>query len=158
MVGGHHQHGFGWTPGVGDGQGGLRFMGSQSQTQLSDWTELNSQQILTVRVWLSVQRAHKPLLGLKERTGQMRDRGVRTTSHFIFYYTFLIFQPCGCVSRQKEYVSDSGIKPTCDFLWPHGYSMPGSSVHGILQARIPEWVAISFSRGSFWPRNQTHVS
>ena len=37
-------------------------------------------------------------------------------------------------------------------------SLPGSSVHGILQARILEWVAIPFSRGSFWPRNQTHLS
>ena len=31
---------------------------------------------------------------------------------------------------------------------PMDYSMPGSSVRGILQARILEWVAISFSRGS----------
>ena len=37
-------------------------------------------------------------------------------------------------------------------------SLPGSSVHGILQARILEWVAISFSRGSSWPRDQTQVS
>ena len=37
------------------------------------------------------------------------------------------------------------------------YSLPGSSVHGILQARILEWVAISFSRGSSQPRNQTWV-
>ena len=35
---------------------------------------------------------------------------------------------------------------------------PGSSVHEILQARILEWVAISFSRGSSQPRNQTWVS
>ena len=35
--------------------------------------------------------------------------------------------------------------------------MPGSSVHGILQARILEWVAISFSRGSSWPRDRTQV-
>ena len=35
---------------------------------------------------------------------------------------------------------------------------PGSSVHGILQARILEWVAISFSRGSSWPRVRTLVS
>ena len=35
---------------------------------------------------------------------------------------------------------------------------PGSSVHGILQARILEWLAISFSRGSSWPRDQTQVS
>ena len=37
-------------------------------------------------------------------------------------------------------------------------SLPGSSVHGISQARIPEWVAISFSRGSSKPRDQTHIS
>ena len=37
-------------------------------------------------------------------------------------------------------------------------SLPGSSVHGILQARIPEWVAISFYRGSSQPRNWTWVS
>ena len=35
---------------------------------------------------------------------------------------------------------------------------PGSSVHGILQARTLEWVAISSSRGSSWPRDQAHVS
>ena len=35
---------------------------------------------------------------------------------------------------------------------------PGSSVHGILQARILEWVAISFSRGSSQPRDRTRVS
>ena len=38
------------------------------------------------------------------------------------------------------------------------YSPPGSSVHGILQARILEWVAISFSKGSSQPRDQTQVS
>ena len=38
------------------------------------------------------------------------------------------------------------------------YSPPDSSVHGISQARISEWVAISFSRRSSWPRDWTHVS
>ena len=38
------------------------------------------------------------------------------------------------------------------------WSPPGSSVHGILQSRILEWVAISFSRGSSWPRDWTQVS
>jgi len=37
-------------------------------------------------------------------------------------------------------------------------SLPGSSVHGILQARILEWVVIPFSRGSSRPRDQTWVS
>ena len=36
--------------------------------------------------------------------------------------------------------------------------LPGSSVCGISQARIPEWVAISFSRRSSWPRDWTRVS
>ena len=37
-------------------------------------------------------------------------------------------------------------------------SLPGSSVHEILQARILEWVASLFSRGSSQPRDQTRVS
>ena len=40
---------------------------------------------------------------------------------------------------------------------PMDCSLPGSSVRGILQARILEWVAIPFSRGSSRPRNQTWV-
>ena len=39
---------------------------------------------------------------------------------------------------------------------PSNCSPPDSSVHGILQARIPEWVAISSS--GHWPRDQTRVS
>ena len=40
---------------------------------------------------------------------------------------------------------------------PIDCSLPGSFVHGILQARILEWVAIPFSRGSFWPKAWTQV-
>ena len=42
-----------------------------------------------------------------------------------------------------------------DFLLSHGLQPPGSSVHGILQARILEWVAIPFLRGPSQPRDQT---
>ena len=38
------------------------------------------------------------------------------------------------------------------------YSLPGTSVHGLVQARILEWIAISSSRGSSQPRDQTRVS
>ena len=48
-------------------------------------------------------------------------------------------------SESQSVVSDS--------LWPHGLT-----VYGILQARILEWVAFPFSRGSSPPRNQTEVS
>ena len=41
---------------------------------------------------------------------------------------------------------------------PVDYSLPGFSVHGIFQGRILEWIAISSSRGSPWPRDQTYVS
>ena len=37
-------------------------------------------------------------------------------------------------------------------------SLPGSSIQIILQARILEWIAVPFSRGSPWPRDQTRVS
>ena len=38
------------------------------------------------------------------------------------------------------------------------FSLPGASVHGILQVRRLEWVAIPFSRGSSQPRDRTQVS
>ena len=41
---------------------------------------------------------------------------------------------------------------------PLDCSPPGSSLHGISQVKILEWIAISFSRGSFQPREWTHVS
>ena len=47
------------------------------------------------------------------------------------------------------------MSDSCDHM---DCSLPGASVHGILQARILEWVAIFFSRGSSWPRDQTQVS
>ena len=45
-----------------------------------------------------------------------------------------------------------------DSATPMDYSLGGSSVHGILQTRILEWIYIPFSRGSSWPRDQTWVS
>ena len=43
---------------------------------------------------------------------------------------------------------------SCVWLWPHRLCSPlSSSVHGIFQARILEWVVTSYSRGSSWPRD-----
>ena len=44
------------------------------------------------------------------------------------------------------------------FVTPMDCGLQGASVHGISQARILEWIAISFSKGSSWPRNQTRLS
>ena len=53
----------------------------------------------------------------------------------------------------------SEVAQSCPTLCnPMDCSLPGSMVHGIFQARILEWAAISFSRGSSQPRDQTWVS
>ena len=59
-----------------------------------------------------------------------------------------------CVKTQRKGKSLS-CPTLCD---PMDCSLPGFSVHGIFQARVLEWVAISFSRGSSWPRDRTRVS
>ena len=63
------------------------------------------------------------------------------------------------IDEQREAQGCLSVTPLsltlCD---PRDCSPPGSSVHGILQARILEWVAIPFSRGSSWLRERTWVS
>ena len=63
----------------------------------------------------------------------------------------VILRVVSCVRAQ----SLQSCPTLCD---PMDCSLPDSSVHGILQARILEWVAMPFSRGSSQPRNQTQVS
>ena len=57
--------------------------------------------------------------------------------------------------RKKESEVAQSCLTLCDLV---DCSLPGSSVHGILQARVLERVAISFSRGSSQPRDWTQVS
>ena len=83
-----------------------------------------------------------------------------------FYWSIVDFQYCvsfRCTAQWFSYITKcvrmcvrhSG----CLTLWdPMDCSLPGSSVHGILQTRILEWVAILFSRGSSRPRDWTWVS
>ena len=69
-----------------------------------------------------------------------------------------------CVRIYNVYISklvesESEVAQSCPTLCdPMDCSLPGSSIHGILQARILEWVAISFSRGSSQPRDWIRVS
>ena len=60
-----------------------------------------------------------------------------------------------CIILSEKSDATQSCPTLCD---PMDYSPPGFSVHGIFQARVLEWVAISFSRGSSWPRDQTWVS
>ena len=60
---------------------------------------------------------------------------------------------------KQNLVHSSEVTRLCPtFFDPVDCSLPGSSVHEILQARILKWVAISFSRGSSRPRDRTRVS
>ena len=66
-------------------------------------------------------------------------------SRFFFKFSCLFYDPTLVIQ-------------SCPTLCnPMDYSLIGSSVHGILQARILEWVVIPFSRGSSWPRDWTWV-
>ena len=57
--------------------------------------------------------------------------------------------------RKKESEVTQLCVTPCD---PTDCSLPGSSVHGFLQARVLEWVASSFSRESSRPKDRTQVS
>ena len=61
-------------------------------------------------------------------------------------------QPYCCTGA----VLSRSVKSDC--LRPHGLGPPGSSVYGILQARILEWVAMPSSKGSSQPKGRTQVS
>ena len=66
---------------------------------------------------------------------------------------------CHFLLQCMKVKSESDVAQSCLTLSdPMDWSPPSSSVHGILQARILEWAAISFSRGSSRPRDQTQVS
>ena len=60
-------------------------------------------------------------------------------------------------SSNKEVFARSVTQSCLTLCNPIDCSLPGSSDHGIFQATILEWVAISYSRGSSWPRDQTCV-
>ena len=79
------------------------------------------------------------------------------TLHFysILYFSwFPFYVPLNCHGHFVVVKSQSLVQLFCDLI---DYSLLGFFVHGISQARILEWVAISFSRGSSWPRDQTHM-
>ena len=90
----------------------------------------------------------------------LAHRGEDVSSLLIRWFCGLRWEnPCPLSAGEAD------VKRVCaqsrEILWdPTDCSLPVSSVHGISRARILEWVAISFSRGSSWPmsRDPTHVS
>ena len=69
------------------------------------------------------------------------------------------FNHCAAWEASPAEWSESEVAQLCLTLFdPVDCRPPGSSIHGISQARILEWVAISFSRGSCRPKDRTRVS
>ena len=95
--------------------------------------------------------------------GRMRRDTDRDWSVFwvVFYFVLLLvsnFNIYRYILFFKFFSSIScSVAQSCPTLWDP-MNPPGSSVHGIFQARMLEWVAISFSKGSSHTRDQTHVS
>ena len=70
----------------------------------------------------------------------------------IVFLRILNIHPCAYNAAAAK--SLQSCPTLCD---PMDCSLPGSSIHGIFQARVLRWVAISFSSGSSWPRDQTQI-
>ena len=63
-----------------------------------------------------------------------------------------------CNAHTNDMHEQLSASQSCPIIGnPRDYSLPGSSIHGIFQARILEWVAISYSSGSFWPGDQNSI-
>ena len=148
MVGWHHRldgYEFEQDPGIGDGHGSLACCspwGCKSQTWLTDWTELN---------WIESRKEQwkKPLEArLKEPEKLIKIRRsdyLRLCTHpsLISNPTLEVFSSVQLLNRVQLFV----------IPWT-----PGSSIHWVFCARVLDWVAISFSRGSSWPRDGNQVS
>ena len=71
----------------------------------------------------------------------------------MYMYHVYVYVPCICICTMLSHFSRVQLIAT---LWTVAHQAPLSM--GILQARILEWVAMPYSRGSSQPRDQTHVS
>ena len=90
--------------------------------------------------------------------GDLPDSGIELTSLMSLAFGGRFFTTSTTWEALLD-ACESEVAQSCPTLCnPMDYSPPGSCVHGILWARILEWVAMLFSRGSSWPRDPTLVS
>ena len=156
-----------WTRGVGEGRGG--------RTEFGEWHWHPYATTCKINGWWEGHR--EPSWGLCEDPEGWRGGGRRGYKYTDNWFTLLY-------SRNKHNIIKQLYSNKKDHAWGyrdylnmdhilHGGRLvtkscltfhfmdcipPGSNIHGILQARILEWVAISFSRGSSQARNWTRVS
>ena len=141
----------------------------ESHKQCSTKIARHSKVLTELFHYLVKQKRQKPCLPYEVRIvirevvtkkGTQRASGAWATLSFLIWVVFTVvcllcehlYNIYACV-HAKLLQSYSTL---CDP--PMDCSPPGSSVHGILQARILEWIAMPFSRGSSQPRNRTSIS
>ena len=107
---------------------------------------------LAVSIWVNKIRIH-PLLDWLSSEDLCFGWMQQLRSHrYLVAKLIPVFRTLNSCTHDK-------LLQSCLTLYnPMDQSPSGSSVHGILQARILEWAAMPSSRGSSWPRDQTHVS
>ena len=87
------------------------------------------------------------------QSGDLSDPRIEPISHVSCTGRQVLYHWCHLGSPIRWKFESESRSVVSDSLWPHGLCNPW-----ILQARILEWVAVPFSRGSSQPRNQTRVS
>ena len=90
---------------------------------------------------------------------QKKKKKKKNDIKLIKWWAIIIYYLVSSSSLKHLKLLESEVAQSCLTLcYPVEYNPPGSSVHEILQARILEWVAIPFSRGSSQLRDWTQVS
>ena len=127
-----------------------RVMVLRSSRTYSHWSTL-------VGFWSHVEPDSLALLRLRPRHGYLFLRDIRRIFffHLLFYFCYCFLS---LISNSPYAVRAKSLQSCSTLCNPMDYSPPGSSVHGVLQARILDWVAMPSSRGSSWPRGWTQVS
>ena len=129
--------------------------------ELGSFLQFSSVQLLS-HVWLSATpwiAARQASLSITNTRSPLRltfIESVMPSSHFIFCRPLLLLPPIPPSIR--VFYNESTLCMNVPHLWPMDCSWPCNSVHWISQARLLEWIAISYSRGSSQPGSWTCVS
>ena len=105
----------------------------------------------TFKIWIEVHNMKSLLIYLRKNNYKYL---ILNMKRVIFGWK-VVRNSLKCQKLSEKVTESISCSVVPDSLQSHG--LTGSSVYGILQARILEWVAIPFSRGSSWPRDPTCI-